>query len=87
MHQVRQQQLRDVHQHQAHEDLAGMKARAQECRYRGPGHAAEHPGYQLSRLRPMAERSAVEQTHTPAGNRPERELSFGADIPDVGAVT
>ena len=42
MHEVGQQQLRDIDQHQAYEDLTGTKARAQKCRYRRPSHATEH---------------------------------------------
>ena len=46
VHKPREQQIGDIDEHQAHQDLVGVEARAQERRDRCPQHAALDTTYQ-----------------------------------------
>ena len=84
VHQIAEQLLSDVDQHQADQDFVGVKAGAQEGRDRRPGHAADGTGQHHQRQGQRAQRITAEQGHGAAGNRADDQLTFGPDVPDIG---
>jgi hypothetical protein len=85
MDQHAEQQQGDIGQHQAGQDLAGVKARAQKRRDRRPDHAAERAGQQHQRQQPGAALAVEGKRHAAAGDGAQGKLALGADVPDIGA--
>ena len=86
MHEQRQDERRDVDQHQRHEDLVGVVARAQERGNRRPQHAADHARQQHQRQHQRRLRAVERERDAAAEDRAHDELAFRADVPHVGAV-
>jgi len=85
MHQPGNHQLGDVDQHQAREDLIGIEAGLQESGDRGPEHAAQGPR-QHHGGEEQGTRAVLEMQGDPAPRQgPDEQLSFSADVPDVGS--
>ena len=82
----RQHQRRDVHEHQRRQDLVRVEARAQPRRDRGPRRAAEDAREHHQRQHERRLAAVQRERDAAAGDRAQRELAFGADVPDVGAV-
>ncbi len=85
VHQGGEEQDRNVGQHQAGQDLVGFEARLQPSRDRRPGHATRRAEDDHRRQQERALHLVEGKRETAAGNRPDGELSLGADVPDVGA--
>ena len=85
--QPRSDELRDVDQHQRHQDLAGAKAGSQERRNGGPEPAADCAGERHQGQRPPAAcRLGQPQRDAAGADRAQDELAFGTDVPHIGAV-
>jgi hypothetical protein len=84
MQQVGEQQLGDVHQHQAHKNFAGIEASAQQRRDGGPGGASHDSRDQDHRQGQPAELGTEDERHAAAANGTQRQLAFGTDVPDIG---
>src|SRR5499426_1552212 len=82
---VLHEQVRDVGQHEAHQDLVRVQLRAQERRDRRPKHPADRAGEDHARQRPGA--PVLLEVDRDAGREDPTEvhLPLGADVPDVGA--
>ena len=88
VHQVAQQQLRDIYQHQAHEDFIGMKAGAQE-RPEWPPRPCRpaHPPPSSAAISQGASTPMEIQRYAASSNCAHGELAFRTDVPYVGTKT
>jgi hypothetical protein len=83
--QVAQHHVGHVHQHQADQDFIGIEAVAQQRGDAGPHHAAGHARQQNGQHDPAAGGLVGHQRHAAGKHGTNHKLSFGADVPDVGA--
>ena len=86
-HQIVEQQVGDIDQHQAGEDFAGAEAHLAQRRDQRIERAAERAEHQHRRQHPGAGIGAMGDDREPAAaHRADDELAFGADIPDIGEI-
>ncbi len=84
-HEIDQQQLRHIGQHQAGQDLAGIEPGSQQRWDCCPNHAAQQAHQHHRREGPPTTVLADMQREAAGEDGAQGELAFGADIPDIGA--
>ena len=84
-HQPAQHLFGHIHQHQAHQNLAGMKAVTQPGCNTRPRHAASHACQQNGQHNPAARIGIGCKRHAASRNRTRNKLPLGTNVPDVGA--
>jgi hypothetical protein len=86
-HRPVEQELRDIDQHQACQDLVGVEPRFQKCRNRRIGGPADHPADQHQRQHQGRFPTVKHHRQDRSRHRTDDELAFRTDIPVVGTVT
>ena len=87
-HEIIEQEVGDIDQHQAGEDFAGAEPNLAYRRYQGIERACDGTEQQHRGQHPKARVGALRLHREPAtGDGPDQELSFGPDIPGVGEIT
>src|SRR5215831_6160999 len=84
-HQVLDEEVGHVGQHEAHQDLVRVQLRAQERGDRRPQHSADRAGEDHARQRPGAPLLLEVDRDAGREDAAEVHLPLGADVPDVGA--
>ena len=85
VHQPRHAELRDVDQHQRHEDLVGVELGPQERGNGRPQRPADRTGHDHHRQQERVRAAREVERDAAAGDRADDVLAFGSDVPDVGA--
>ena len=86
-HQITQHLHRNIHQHQADQDLVGVEPVPQHRRDGRPQHAPQDPRENHRHHDPCAGCLVGQQRHTAGKDRAQDVLPLGADVPDIGAKT
>ena len=85
-HQPIEQQLHDIDQHEAGQNLIGAEAVLEEGRNRGPGHAARHTQRQHDDEGERRLPFRKEHRDCAADDGAGGELALGPDVPDIGQI-
>ena len=86
-HQVIEQEIGDIDQHQAGEDFAGAEPHLADRRYQGVQRAADRSQQHHRRQYPRAGVGALRLHRKPgSGDGTDQELSFSADVPGVSEI-